>query len=94
MAWINCCTICDMEKLILDRKQVICHQCSEAIAKGNLVKLALSMGCRCRACGTFLTKEDKHFAVCKKCTQKIKANYKEIIRQRKIDKQKGIHRFA
>jgi len=94
MAWITPCTICEIEKIILDREQVICHECSEAVAKKNLTKLALSMRCRCKVCKTFLTEADGHFAVCKKCVKKIKSNYKKIMRQKAEDKKNGVRRYA
>lgn len=94
MAWISCCRVCQMDKIILDRERVICHQCSEAIANRDLVKLALSMRCQCRICRSFLTEKDEHFAICQVCAKKIKSDYKEVMRQRKKDKKKGIRRFA
>lgn len=94
MALVRECSFCSMTKVIMDLELGLCHTCCELISRKKKAELAVHLYCFCRLCKKSITKKDKHFAVCKSCAEKIRKNWKKILRKNKKDKKQGIVRFA
>ncbi|MFA6228329.1 MAG: hypothetical protein WC668_04070 [Patescibacteria group bacterium] len=94
MALVRECSFCNMDKVIMDHELNLCSACCELVSKRKKAELAVYLYCFCRLCRKSITKEDKHFAVCKSCAKKIRKNRKKILRRAAKDKKQGRMRFA